>query len=158
MSEGIRRSARQTGQIHNQNARDSDPKPKSKKKSRKRGTKSKEVLVQKEGALGTLYDEVEEVPESLQLLNANELRHFHEMSSHSNSAATGVNYWEGKMLEAVVADECEAIIDDLMVGKKGADQNSNKAIRTDFRRPCIAAALAFKKDITKAVSLKLKAP
>jgi hypothetical protein len=59
------------------------------------------------------------------------------------------------MIEYVVAEECDAIIDDLKVGKKGADQNSNKAIRTDFRRPCIAAAL--KKDITKAViSLKLK--
>jgi hypothetical protein len=62
------------------------------------------------------------------------------------------------MIEYVVAEECDAIIDDLEVGKKGADQNSNKAVRTDFRRPCIAAALAFKKDITKDVSLKLKAP
>jgi hypothetical protein len=60
------------------------------------------------------------------------------------------------MIEYVVAEECDAIIDDLKVGKKGADQNSNKAIRTDFRRPCIVAA-ALKKDITKAViSLKLK--
>jgi hypothetical protein len=56
-----------------------------------------------------------------------ELKHYRDMSSHRNSAATGVNYWEGKMLEAVVADECETIIDDLKVGKKGADQNNNKA-------------------------------
>ena len=103
-----------------------------------------------------MYDEVEEVPESLQLLNANELRHFHEMSSHGNSAATGVNYWEGKMLEAVVADECETIVDDLMVGKKGADQNTNKSVRTACGRLFIAAALTFKADITRAVSLKSK--
>jgi hypothetical protein len=61
MSGRARRSARQTGQRHNQNALDSDPKPKS-KKSRKRGTKSKDVP--KEGELGTLFDEVEEVPQS----------------------------------------------------------------------------------------------
>ena len=85
-----------------------------------------------------------------------ELKHYRDMSSHRNSAATGVNYWEGKMLEAVVADECETIIDDLMVGKKGADQNTNKSVRTACRRLFIAAALAFKVDITRAVSLKLK--
>jgi hypothetical protein len=78
------------------------------------------------------------------------------MSSHRNSAATGVNYWEGKMLEAVVAEECEMIVDDLKAGKKGADQNNNKAVRTACRRLFIAAALAFKIDITKAVSLKSK--
>jgi hypothetical protein len=59
------------------------------------------------------------------------------------------------MIESVVAQECDAIIDDLKVGKKGADQNNNKAIRTGHKRLCIAAALAFKKDITGAVGLKL---
>jgi hypothetical protein len=60
------------------------------------------------------------------------------------------------MVEAVVADEVEAIIDDLKVGRKGAAQNSNKAVRTACRGLFIAAALDFKIDITKAVSLNLK--
>ena len=70
MSGRTTRSARNTGQRKNQNVRDSDPKPKSKNKS-KRGTKSK--TVPKEGLLGTLFEEDEEVEESLQFLNAKEL-------------------------------------------------------------------------------------
>jgi hypothetical protein len=48
------------------------------------------------------------------------------MSSRRNSESTATNYWESKLIEYVVAEECDAIIDDLKVEKKGADQNSNK--------------------------------
>jgi hypothetical protein len=64
------RSAKNTGQRKNLNTRDSDPKPKSKKS--KRGTKVKGVL--KEGLLGTLFEEVEGVEESLQFPAVNLLK------------------------------------------------------------------------------------
>ena len=153
MSGRTTRSATNTGQRRNQNVRDSDPKPKSKNKS-KRGTKSK--TVPKEGLLGTLFEEDEEVEESLQFLNAKELKSYRSMSSRGNSESSATIYWEDKMIEFVVAEECDTIIDDLKVGRKGAAQNSNKAVRTACRRLFIEAALAFKIDITKAVSLKLK--
>jgi hypothetical protein len=105
---------RNTGQRKNQNARDSDPKPKNKKRTSKRGTKLKGVP--KGGELGTLFEEVEEVPQSLQLLTAKELKNYRDMSSHRNSAATGTNYWEGKVVEAVGADEGDTTTDDLKVG------------------------------------------
>jgi hypothetical protein len=146
------RSAKNTGQRKNLNTRDSDPKPKSKKS--KRGTKLKGVP--KEGLLGTLFEEVEEVEESLQFLNAKELKSYRSMSSCGSSESSATIYWEDKMIEFVVAEECDAIIDDLKVGRKGAAQNSNKAVRTACRRLFNEAALAFKIDITKAVSLKLK--
>jgi hypothetical protein len=80
----------------------------------------------------------------LQLLTAKELKIYRDMSSHRNSAATGTNYWEGKVVEAVGADEGDTTTDDLKVGQKGADQNTNRAVRTACRRTSIAAALAFK--------------
>jgi hypothetical protein len=49
MSKRARRSARNTGQLKNQNVRDSDPKPKNKKSRRAAGSKSKDVP--KEGLL-----------------------------------------------------------------------------------------------------------
>jgi hypothetical protein len=136
--------------------RDSDPKPK--KKRSKRVTKSKDVAkdVPKEGLLGTLFDEVEVVEESFQFLNANELKNYRSMSSRGSSESSATIYWEDKMMEFVVSEEIDAIIDDLKVLRKGAKQNSNKAVRTACRRLFIEAALAFKIDITKALSLKLK--
>jgi hypothetical protein len=66
-----RMQLRQTGQRKNKNVREADPKPRG-KKTRNRGTKSKPVP--KEDELGTLFDEVEVVDESLQFLNPKELK------------------------------------------------------------------------------------
>jgi hypothetical protein len=81
-----------------------------------------------------LFEEVEDVPQSLQLLTAKELKSYLEMSSHRNSAATGTNYWDGKVVEAVVADEGNTIIDDLKVGKTGAVQNTNNSLSLSLNR------------------------
>jgi hypothetical protein len=119
MSGTARMSTRQTGQRKNKNAREADPKPRG-KKSRKRGKGSKPVP--KEGELGTLFDEVEGVEGSLRFLNTSQLKSCRSMSARGSSESSGTNYWEGKVIEYVVAQECDAIIDDLVIGKKGADQ------------------------------------
>jgi hypothetical protein len=62
----------------------------------------------------------------------------------------------GKVIAYLVEEEATTIIEELVNGKRGVHQNSsNHAMRSAIKNPCSAAALAFKKDITRAASLEL---
>jgi hypothetical protein len=56
-----------------------------------------------------------------------------------------------------VEEEATAVVGELVIfSRKGATQNSIHAMRSGIKELCTEAALAFKKDITGADSLKPK--